>query len=171
MASGRRIRRLPRLVPRSFDEGTLNRVAQYEGDWQPIRPGAKSYGTASSGPQVLRQACGLQRILGTRFGERILGLLAHMGSRWHRPGWLRVCILAGRIKFGIDRVSLISRPTRLAIALGGGMIGGFSTRTTRGCTSHHLSESSLLSLGSWLFLGAAFVGGFATAFMFKKVWR
>jgi hypothetical protein len=80
-------------------------------------------------------------------------------------------ILAGRIKFGIDRVSLISRPTRLAIALGGGMIGGFSTRTTRGCTSHHLSESSLLSLGSWLFLGAAFVGGFATAFMFKKVWR
>jgi formate dehydrogenase gamma subunit len=80
-------------------------------------------------------------------------------------------LLAGRIKFGIDRGSLISRPTRLAIALGGGMIVGFSTRITRGCTSHHLSEASLLSLGSWLFLGAVFVGGFATAFMFKKVWR
>ena len=80
-------------------------------------------------------------------------------------------LLAGRIKFGIDRGSLISRGARLALALGGGMIVGFSTRITRGCTSHHLSEAALLSLGSWLFLGAVFIGGFAAAFLFKKVWR
>ena len=80
-------------------------------------------------------------------------------------------LLAGRIKFGIDRGSLVSRSARLAMALGGGVIVGFSTRITRGCTSHHLSEAALLSLGSWLFLGAVFIGGFAAAFMFKKVWR
>jgi formate dehydrogenase gamma subunit len=80
-------------------------------------------------------------------------------------------LLAGRIKFGIDRGSLISRRSRLFLALGGGMIVGFATRITRGCTSHHLSEAALLSLGSWLFLGAVFVGGFAAAFTFRKVWR
>jgi formate dehydrogenase gamma subunit len=80
-------------------------------------------------------------------------------------------VLAGRIKFGIDKGSLISNKSRLLLALGGGAIVGFSTRLTRGCTSHHLSEAALLSLGSWLFLGAVFVGGFAAAFAFKKVWR
>ncbi|MEN8041137.1 MAG: cytochrome b/b6 domain-containing protein [Actinomycetota bacterium] len=80
-------------------------------------------------------------------------------------------LLAGRIKFGIDRGSQISPRARLGLALGGGLIVGFATRLTRGCTSHHISEAALLSLGSWLFLGAVFIGGFATAFAFKKVWR
>lgn len=78
---------------------------------------------------------------------------------------------AGRIKFGIDRGSLISRPTRLVLALLGGVIVGFSTRITRGCTSHHLSEAALFSVGSWAFLAAVFIGGFGAAFLFKKVWR
>ncbi len=80
-------------------------------------------------------------------------------------------LLAGRIKFGIDKGSLISNKTRLGLALGGGMIVGFSTRLTRGCTSHHLSEAALLSAGSWLFLTAVFIGGFAAALAFRKVWR
>jgi formate dehydrogenase gamma subunit len=80
-------------------------------------------------------------------------------------------LLAGRIKFGIDRGSLISRPTRLVFALSGGIVVGVATRLARGCTSHHLSEAALLSAGSWLFLAAVFVGGFGTAFAFKKVWR
>jgi hypothetical protein len=80
-------------------------------------------------------------------------------------------LLAGRIKFGIDKGSLISNRSRLIFALGGGIAVGVATRFTRGCTSHHLSEAALLSLGSWLFLGAVFAGGFAMAFMFRKVWR
>ena len=80
-------------------------------------------------------------------------------------------LLAGRIKFGIDRGSLISRRTRLLFALFGGIVVGVATRLARGCTSHHLSEAALLSAGSWLFLAAVFVGGFGTAFVFKKVWR
>jgi hypothetical protein len=80
-------------------------------------------------------------------------------------------LLAGRVKFGVDKGSLISRSTRLAFALGGGAVVGFATRITRGCTSHHISEAALLSLGSWLFLAAVFVGGFAMAFLFRKVWR
>jgi formate dehydrogenase gamma subunit len=80
-------------------------------------------------------------------------------------------LVAGRIKFGIDRGSLISRRSRLLLALFGGIVVGVATRLARGCTSHHLSEAALLSAGSWLFLAAVFIGGFATAFVFKKVWR
>ncbi len=80
-------------------------------------------------------------------------------------------LLARRIKFGIDRGSMISRPTRLGLALAGGIVVGFSTRITRGCTSHHLSGAALLSVGSWAFLVAVFIGGFGAAFAFKKVWR
>ena len=80
-------------------------------------------------------------------------------------------LFARRLNLGIDKGSMISGSTRLVIALGGGIAVGFATRITRGCTSHHLSEAALLSLGSWVFLGAVFVGGFAAAFMFKKVWR
>lgn len=80
-------------------------------------------------------------------------------------------LLARRIKFGIDRGSLISRRTRLLFALFGGIVVGVATRLARGCTSHHLSEAALLSAGSWLFLAAVFIGGFGTAFAFKKVWR
>ena len=80
-------------------------------------------------------------------------------------------LITGRIKFGIDRGSLISRRSRLLFALSGGIVVGVATRFARGCTSHHLSEAALLSAGSWLFLAAVFIGGFGTAFVFKKVWR
>jgi len=80
-------------------------------------------------------------------------------------------LLAGRIKFGIDRGSLVSSRARLGYALIGGIVVGVATRLARGCTSHHLSEAALLSLGSWLFLGAVFIGGFTSAFFFRRLWR
>lgn len=80
-------------------------------------------------------------------------------------------LLAGRIEFGIDRGSLVSRKARLGMALGGGVIVGVATRLARGCTSHHLSEAALLSVGSWVFLAMVFIGGFGAAFSFRKVWR
>jgi formate dehydrogenase subunit gamma len=80
-------------------------------------------------------------------------------------------LLTGRIKFGIDRGSLVTRSARLGYALGGGIVVGIATRLARGCTSHHLSEAALFSLGSWMFLGAVFIGGFSAAFLFKRVWR
>ncbi|MEZ5249364.1 MAG: cytochrome b/b6 domain-containing protein [Ilumatobacteraceae bacterium] len=86
-------------------------------------------------------------------------------------GGLVSALLARRIAFGIDRGSLVSRRARLAMALGGGVVVGIATRLARGCTSHHLSEGALLSVGSWVFLLSVFVGGFTAAFLFKKVWR
>ena len=80
-------------------------------------------------------------------------------------------LLSGRIEFGIDRGSLVSRKARLGMALGGGILVGVATRLARGCTSHHLSEGALMSVGSWVFLSAVFVGGFAAAFFFRRVWR
>ncbi len=80
-------------------------------------------------------------------------------------------LMAGRIKFGIDRGSLVSKPARLVYALSGGIVVGIATRLARGCTSHHLSEAALFSAGSWLFLAAVFIGGFGAAFAFKRVWR
>ena len=74
-------------------------------------------------------------------------------------------------EFGIDRGSLVSRKARLGMALGGGVIVGVATRLARGCTSHHLSEAALLSVGSWVFLAMVFIGGFGAAFSFRKVWR
>jgi formate dehydrogenase gamma subunit len=86
-------------------------------------------------------------------------------------GGLVSALIARRIRFGIDRGSLVSRQGRLAMALGGGIVVGFATRLSRGCTSHHLSEGALLSIGSWVFLASVFVGGFGAAFFFRKVWR
>ncbi len=80
-------------------------------------------------------------------------------------------LLGRRFSFGIERGALISAKARLAMALGGGALVGIATRFSRGCTSHHLSEAALLSVGSWAFLGSVFVGGFTAAFFFRKVWR
>lgn len=80
--------------------------------------------------------------------------------------------LAGHIKPGIDRGTLISPSTRILLAFTGGAIVGFATRFTRGCTSHQaLSGGALLSVGSWVFVLSVFAGGFLTAFLLRRVWR
>jgi hypothetical protein len=80
--------------------------------------------------------------------------------------------LGGRIKAGLDRGALISPGMRIGLAVLGGVLVGFATRFTRGCTSHQaLSGGALLSLGSWVFMLAVFAGGFAAAFAFRRVWR
>jgi uncharacterized membrane protein YedE/YeeE len=81
-------------------------------------------------------------------------------------------LLAGRIKPGLDRGTLISPHTRILLAFVGGALVGFATRFTRGCTSHQaLSGGALLSEGSWVFMLSVFAGGFLAAFVLRRLWR
>lgn len=65
----------------------------------------------------------------------------------------------------------ISYHQRWGFALIGGIIAGFGARLARGCTSGQgLSGGAVLSVGSWAFLLAFFVGGYALAYFVRKLW-
>ena len=80
-------------------------------------------------------------------------------------------LLAGRVKFKIDKGPRISNAGRLAFAFLGGGIMGFGARLARGCTSGQaLSGGATLALGSWIFMFAMFAAGYAIAYFFRKQW-
>ena len=79
---------------------------------------------------------------------------------------------AGRFKRGIERGAHITKQSRIAIALGGGVVMGFGAKLARGCTSGlGLTGGALLSVGSWIFVLAAFAGAYAFAPLVRKAWR
>ena len=60
---------------------------------------------------------------------------------------------------------------RLALAALGGFISAYGTRLARGCTSGQaLTGGATLAVGSWAFMLAVFVGGYAIAHFLKKEW-
>ena len=81
-------------------------------------------------------------------------------------------LLAGRFKREVvGGPSLQPRP-RLMFAAGGGALMGLGAVLARGCTSGQaLSGGGLLSVGSWTFMGAVFVAGFAAAPLARSLWR
>jgi hypothetical protein len=65
----------------------------------------------------------------------------------------------------------ISVKARWAFALLGGAIMGYGARMARGCTSGQaLSGGAVLSVGSWAFMFSIFAGGYAVAWLFRKLW-
>lgn len=65
----------------------------------------------------------------------------------------------------------ISVKARWAFALLGGVIMGYGARMARGCTSGQaLSGGAVLSVGSWAFMFSVFAGGYAVAWLFRKLW-
>jgi uncharacterized protein len=87
-------------------------------------------------------------------------------------GGLVSAALAGRFRWGIERGAQITDTTRLIHAFGGGCIMGIGAKLARGCTSGlGLTGGALLSVGSWLFLLAAFAGAYAVAPLVRKAWR
>lgn len=81
-------------------------------------------------------------------------------------------LAAGRLRLAVERGPHIGRGSRLAYALGGGAVMGIGAVLARGCTSGlALTGGALLSVGSWLFMIAAFAGGYAFAPLMKKAWR
>jgi uncharacterized protein len=97
---------------------------------------------------------------------------------FHRSEWLLLeiagviiggflsALFAGRLKF------MAERPTRLTFAFLGGAVMGVGAVLARGCTSGlALTGGALLSVGSWIFMIAAFAGAYLLAPFVKKAWR
>jgi uncharacterized protein len=82
-------------------------------------------------------------------------------------GWL-----AGRMRLDTYRGPRLSVRSRWAFALLGGLLVGWSTQLSRGCTSGQaLSGGAILSAGSWAFMFAVFGGAYLVAYPFRKLWR
>lgn len=81
-------------------------------------------------------------------------------------------LLAGRLKREVERGPHISQRSRLVYAFFGGSAMGLGAVLARGCTSGlGLTGGALLSVGSWLFILAAFAAGYAVSPLMRKAWR
>jgi uncharacterized membrane protein YedE/YeeE len=79
---------------------------------------------------------------------------------------------SGRVHAEIERGPTMPRLGRLALALLGGVLVGFSSRLARGCTSGQaLSGTAMLFTGSLVFLVCLFAGGYAAAWIVRRQWR
>jgi uncharacterized protein len=108
--------------------------------------------------------------------------LAATGGPWHE--WLLFEILgvaiggylsaffAGRARREVERGAGVSSAARLAIAFAGGTAMGLGAVLARGCTSGQaLTGGALLSVGSWIFIVAAFAAAYLIAPAVKWSWR
>lgn len=87
-------------------------------------------------------------------------------------GGLASATLAGRVRWTTERGPRISNSRRLVNAFLGGAAMGIGARLARGCTSGlGLTGGATLSVGSWLFVIAAFAGAYAAAPLLRKAWR
>jgi len=79
--------------------------------------------------------------------------------------------LAGRVRRVTERGPHMTPGARILAAIGGGVAMGFGARLARGCTSGlGLTGGALLSVGSWIFVLAAFAAAFAAAPLFRRAW-
>jgi len=81
--------------------------------------------------------------------------------------------IAGRMKRGsVETGPNTTRRRRFVFAVLGGGLLGFAARLARGCTSGQaLTGGAVLSLGSWVFMLAVFVGAYALAPVMRREWR
>ena len=79
----------------------------------------------------------------------------------------------GRMRRGhLIKGPTASRRTRIAYAIGGGILMGFAARLARGCTSGQaLTGGAVFATGSWLFMLAVFAGGYLAAPLARRQWR
>jgi uncharacterized membrane protein YedE/YeeE len=76
-----------------------------------------------------------------------------------------------RFSFSVERGPHIADSQRLALAFGGGFIAACGAKLAKGCTSGQaLTGSSILNVGSLVFLLAVFAAGFGLAYLVRKEW-
>ncbi|MEQ8807922.1 MAG: YeeE/YedE thiosulfate transporter family protein [Imperialibacter sp.] len=79
--------------------------------------------------------------------------------------------LAHRFKFKVEKGALLSNNSRFLYAFVGGIIMAFGTKLARGCTSGQaLTGGAMMNVGSWVFMIALFIGAYAMAGTFKRLW-
>jgi uncharacterized protein len=78
---------------------------------------------------------------------------------------------AGRLRRVIEKGPRISNQSRLTLAAAGGAVMGVGAVLARGCTSGQaLTGGALLSVGSWLFIIAAFAAAYVAAPFLRRAW-
>lgn len=81
-------------------------------------------------------------------------------------------LAAGRLRLAIERGPRMPPGPRLVFAFAGGAVMGIGAVLARGCTSGlALTGGALLSVGSWLFMIAAFAGAYLLAPAMRRAWR
>lgn len=87
-------------------------------------------------------------------------------------GGFASALLAGRVRWTTERGPGISERRRLVYAFVGGTAMGIGAKLARGCTSGlGLTGGATLSVGSWLFIIAAFAGAYMAAPLLRRAWR
>jgi uncharacterized membrane protein YedE/YeeE len=80
--------------------------------------------------------------------------------------------LAGRLRATVERGPRVTSRVRLVLATAGGGAMGLGAVLARGCTSGQaLSGGAMLSVGSWLFVLAAFAAGYTAAPLLRRAWQ
>jgi hypothetical protein len=79
--------------------------------------------------------------------------------------------LHGRLRLAVERPAGMRARSRLAAAGAGGILMGIGSVLACGCTSGQaLSGGALLSAGSWTFMLAVFISGYATMPLLRRLW-
>lgn len=87
-------------------------------------------------------------------------------------GGFASALVAGRLRREVERGPRSSRAMRIASAFAGGAVMGLGAALARGCTSGlALTGGALLSVGSWLFMLAAFAGAYVATPAIRGLWR
>ena len=80
-------------------------------------------------------------------------------------------LVAGRLRVSIERGPNVSAGSRLVTAFAGGAVMGLGAVLARGCTSGQaLTGGALLSVGSWIFVFAAFAAAYIVAPLVRRMW-
>jgi uncharacterized membrane protein YedE/YeeE len=86
-------------------------------------------------------------------------------------GALAGALLSGSFRFVFEKGLHTGGLTRCVSAFAGGTLIGFASRLARGCTSGvALSGGAQLAVSGWIFVIAMFIGGFAAAAVFRRMW-
>jgi len=86
-------------------------------------------------------------------------------------GGVVAVLTARRFRPGIGKGPHFGVGSRLALAFGGGVVGGIGTRFAMGCTSGQaLSGGATMAVGSWVFMMAVFATAFAAAYFVRREW-
>ncbi len=86
-------------------------------------------------------------------------------------GALTGALLSGNFRVRFDKGEKTSIRKRLLTAVAGGILIGFASRLSRGCTSGvALSGGAQLAAAGWIFVIAMFAGGFVFAALFRRLW-
>jgi uncharacterized protein len=87
-------------------------------------------------------------------------------------GALASAQLSGNFRIMLDKGKTISAGTRLLTVFSGGILLGFASRLSRGCTSGlALTGGAQLAISGWIFVATLFATGILLASVLRRLWK